>query len=97
VLGAAVLAAGAWVALYRWGPDLRVAFLGFPLVVPSLVPGVPLARLADPAVGWLVAAGAVALTCLVGAGLPFARGVRGVEGVDGPPVALRHDQGRPFS
>lgn len=97
VLAATVLASGATVALSRWGPDLRVALLGFPVVLPALLLGAPLARLLDPAAGVLVAALAVGITCLLGAGLTFAGDASYIGSLVGPAVALRHEQGRPLS
>ncbi|MEF8852376.1 MAG: hypothetical protein V5A28_08155 [Haloarculaceae archaeon] len=97
VLVATVLVCGVGVVLYRWGPDLRVGVLGFPLVVPSLVVATPIARLVDPLVGFLVAALAVGLTCTLGLGLVFANSISVARGLVGPPVALRHERGRSLS
>jgi|GEM_PF-2562784 len=97
VLAATVFALGAAVALYRWGPDLRVAVLGFPVVLPALLLAAPLARLLDPVAGFLVAALAVGITCLLGFGLTFAADASYVGSLVGPAVALRHDQGRRLS
>jgi hypothetical protein len=97
VLAATIFALAAVVALYRWGPDLRVTLLGFPVVVPALLLAAPLARLLDPVAGFLVAALAVGITCLLGFGLTFAADASYVGSLVGPAVALRHDQGRRFS
>ena len=93
VLVGVVLAGGVLLALYRWGPDLRVAALGFPLVVPSLVVATPLARLADPVAGFLVAAGATGLTCLIGVGLVVATDRSVARSLVGPPVRFRAEEG----
>jgi hypothetical protein len=97
VLAATVFALGATVALYRWGPDLRVAVLGFPVVVTSLLLAAPLARLLDPVVGFLVVGLAVGITCLLGVGLTFVANASYIGALVGPPVALRHEQGRSLS
>ena len=97
LLGGTVLVLGAVVALYRWGPDLRVAVLGLPVVLSSLLVATPLARLVDPVVGFLVVALATGLTCLLGVGLTYAGNAAVVGSLVGPPVALRHEQGRPLS
>jgi hypothetical protein len=96
-LAATILGLGATVALYRWGPDLRVAVLGFPVVLPALLLATPLARLVHPVAGFLVAALAVGVTCLLGVGLTFAGSASYIGSLVGPPVALRHEQGRPLS
>jgi hypothetical protein len=97
VLTGALLAGGVLLALYRWGTDLRVAALGFPLVVPSLVVAVPLARLADPVAGFLVAVGAAGFTCLLGVGLVVASDVSVAQSLVGPPVRFRAAEGRSLS
>mgnify|MGYP000471763941 CR=1 FL=1 len=97
VLAATVFALGAAVALYRWGPDLRVAVFGFPVVVPTLLLAAPLARLLTPLAGFLVVGLAVGTTCLLGVGLTFVADASYIGALVGPPVALRHEQGRPLS
>jgi len=97
LLGGTVLVLGAVVALSRWGPDLRVAVLGPPVVLSSLLVATPLARLVDPLAGFVVAGLAAGLTCLLGVGLTYAGNAAVVGSLVGPPVALRHEQGRPLS
>jgi hypothetical protein len=92
VLVGTVLVFGIGLALYRWGPELRVATLGFPLVVSSLVVATPLARLVDPVFGVLVVVLAVGLTCALVFGLVFASGISVVRSLVDPPVELRHDR-----
>jgi len=92
-----VLVAGFALVLYRWGPDFRVAVLGLPLVVPSLVVAAPLARLADPVVGFLVVLVAVGLTCSFGVGLLSFGGVSVARSLVGPPVRFRREEGQALS
>jgi hypothetical protein len=91
------LLAGVALVLYRWGPDLRVAALGLPVVVPSLVLAAPLARLVDPLAGFLVALAAVGLTCAFGVGLVYTHSGSIARSLVGAPVRVRREQGRPFS
>lgn len=97
VLLGTVLVAGVTLVCYRWGPDLRVAVLGFPLVVPSLVVAVALARLTDPLVGFLVVLVAVGLTCALGVGLLSFDSISVGRSLVGPPVRFRREEGHTLS